>query len=65
VFDERRDRGVLDGDSVEGLEVMNKAEGLPILLEDTEPARVVSGSGGFVDTGGNLVFDDLYYLIPR
>ena len=44
---------------------MNKAEGLPILLENAEPAGVVSGGGGFVDTGGDSVFDDLDYLIPR
>ena len=44
---------------------MNKAEGLSILLENTEPARAVSGSGGFVDTRGDSVFDDLDYLIPR
>ena len=44
---------------------MNKAEGLPILLEDTESAGAVSGGGGFVDTGGNSIFDDLDYLIPR
>ena len=44
---------------------MNKAEGLPILLENAEPAGAVSGGGGFVDTGGDSVFDDLDYLIPR
>ena len=44
---------------------MNKAEGLPILLENAEPAGVVSGGGGFIDTGGNSVFDDLDSLIPR
>ena len=44
---------------------MNKAEGLPVLLEDAEPVEVVSGGRGFIDTGGNSVFDDLDYLIPR
>ena len=43
---------------------MNKVEGLPVLLEDAEPARAVSGGGGFVDTGGDSVFNDLDYLIP-
>ena len=44
---------------------MNKAEGLPVLLENAEPAGAVSGGRGFVDTGGDSVFDDLDYLIPR
>ena len=44
---------------------MNKAEGLPILLEDAEPVGAVSGGEWFVDTRGNSVFDDLNYLIPR
>ena len=54
----------MNGDGVEGLEVVNESERLTVLFEHTEPARLVSCGGRFVHTGGDAVLDDLNSLVP-
>ena len=60
VFDKWGSGQVMDGDCIEWLEVINKTKQFAILLECTEPARMVSSHGWLIDTRGNLVLDNLY-----
>jgi len=57
-----RHAGVPDGDSVEGLQVMNEAQG-PTFLLDAEPPGAVGGVRVFIHTGSALLLEEADDLV--
>jgi hypothetical protein len=55
---EGRDTRVFDGDLVEQFEAVDQAQGLPVLLDYTEPVQRVQGVRPLVNTSFDFVLDN-------
>jgi hypothetical protein len=58
-LDNKGNSRVLDGNSIERLEIMNKLERLPIFLENIKPARAIGGAQRFINSCSNFSFDNV------
>jgi hypothetical protein len=58
------DAQVANDNGIEGLEIMDKSEGTVLLL-DAEPVGAVGGIGALVHTCGDLLLEQLCYLIEK
>ena len=52
-----------DRDAIEGFETVDNAECGGIFLQDTEPARSVSGVGVLVDAGGEFLLNNVAHFV--
>ena len=65
MFDEWGCGQVTDCDHIERLEVVDEVKRFPVLLEYTKSVRVVGSGRWFVNTGCDVVFDDLDGISPH
>jgi hypothetical protein len=63
LFNDRRDRGISDGDDIEQAEVVDDTEETSIPFYDTEPSGMVSGVGQFIRTRHYFVMDNFNEFI--